>query len=297
MQDRSIKNTSILTVCIQKGGAGKTTCAVNLAASYCHLGLKVLFVDLDYQANATKLLGISSSSIEHEKTLCFAIENEMPFSDIITQTNIPNLDLLAGSEKLFALNQNMIGKPQQNFLLHPVFDHEDLAKYDLAIIDTNPNPDALFQSALTISHYYIVPTPAENDVIDGLSIVFKNAETIKKYLNPKLTLLGCSIQKFDKDSPAQVQNEKILRKISKENKMPIFENVIPFSKAVYSASNAHTPLISYLKNSPISKSYLALAGEIKPLLKGGRIGRSQAQIHVEQSRFDQLKEEDEAMIE
>lgn len=291
----SEKNTSILTICLQKGGAGKTTCAVNLAASYAHLGLKILFVDLDYQCNGTKLLGIDTSTLSYERTVCYAIEHSVKFSEIVMPSKSENIDILPSSERLFDFNKNVSGSARQSFLLHPVFEDEALENYDLVIIDTNPSPDSLFQSAITISHYYLVPTPAENDVIDGLATVFKNAETIKKYLNPKLTFLGCSIQKFDKDSPAQVQNERILRKISKETKMPLFENIIPFSKAVFSASNAHTPLINYLKNSPISKSYLALAGEIKPLLKGGRIGRQQAQFQVSQKRFEQLKDE-EALI-
>lgn len=287
------KNTSIVTVTIQKGGAGKTTCAVNLAASYAHLGRRVLLIDLDFQANATQLLGVEPKSLPQEKNICYAIEKKLSLAEAIVNTKMENIDLLPSSEKLYSLSQSVLGKPEQNFLLHSLLSDKKIDDYDLVIIDTNPNPDALFQSALTISHYYLVPVFPENDVIDGLATVFKNAETIKKYLNPKLTFLGCVIQKFDKDSPAHLQNEKILRKLSKESKIPVFQNIIPFSKAVYSASNAHTPLINYLKSSSVSKSYLALAGEIKPLLKGGRIGRPQTQITLDVKRYAEMFSNDD----
>lgn len=293
----SEKNPSIITIAIQKGGAGKTTCAVNLAASYAYLGLKVLLVDLDYQANSTELIGVDSKNLAIENTICHAIENQLNFSDVVIDSGVENISLLASSNRLHTLSQSSLGKPDQNFLLHPLFETEKINNFDIIIIDTNPNPDALFQSALTISHYYIVPVFPENDVIDGLATVFKNAETIKKYLNPKLTLLGCAIQKFDKESAAHIQNEKILRKISKESRIPIFENIIPFSKAVYSASNAHKPLLNYIKSSPVSKSYLALAGEIRPMLKGGRIGRPQVQMSINKTRYEQLLNEDMATIE
>ena len=291
------KHPSIVTIAIQKGGAGKTTCAVNLAASYAFLGMKVLLVDLDYQANSTELIGIESKNLSHEKTVCYALENKLPFENVVIESEIENISILAASDRLYALSQSSLGKPDQNFLLHPLLESEMLNQFDIVIIDTNPNPDALFQSAFTISHYYIVPVFPENDVIDGLATVFKNAETIKKYLNPKLTLLGCAIQKFDKESAAHVQNEKILRRISKETRMPIFESVIPFSKSVYSASNAHKPLLNYIKNSPVAKSYLALAGEIRPMLKGGRIGRPQVTMNINKSRYEQLLNEDLATIE
>lgn len=291
------KNTSIVTIAIQKGGAGKTTCAVNLAASYAYLGLKVLLVDLDYQGNATELVGVDSKSLPSERTVLYAIQNSKPFDEVVINTNIENVDLLASSAELFDHAKKSLGSADQNFLLHPLFDTPLLNTYDLVLIDTNPYPDALLQSALTISNYYLVPTFPENDVIDGLATLFKNAETIKKYLNNKLTLLGCIIMKFDKDNAGNVQNERVLRKISKENKIPIFENIIPYSKAVTSASNAHKPLINFLKNTPIAKSYIALAGEIKPLLKGGRVGRSQAHIVIDKGRYNQLLAEESAMVE
>lgn len=293
----SDKNPSIVTIAIQKGGAGKTTCAVNLASSFAYFGLKVLLVDLDYQANATELVGIESKNIPHEKTACYAIEKKLPFYNVVMHSQIENLDIIASSGDLHKLSQAALGKPDQNFLLHPLLDTEKINEYDIVIIDTNPSPDALFQSALTISHYYIVPVFPENDVIDGLETVFSNAETIKKYLNQKLTLLGCVIQKFDKDSAAHIHNEKILRKISKESRIPIFENIIPFSKSVYTAANEHKPLINYLKNSNVAKAYLALSGEIKPMLKGGRIGRPQVQMAINKSRYEQLLNDDLATIE
>lgn len=111
----SEKNTSILTICLQKGGAGKTTCAVNLAASYVHLGLKILFVDLDYQSNGTKLLGIDTTTLKYEQTICYAMEHSLKFSEIVISSKFENIDILPSSERLFDFNKNVSGSARQSF--------------------------------------------------------------------------------------------------------------------------------------------------------------------------------------
>ncbi|WP_186649933.1 ParA family protein [Fluviispira vulneris] len=250
----------ILTVTIQKGGSGKTTCAVNLASCLAYSGKKVLLVDLDYQANATELLNVRSRELKSEQSVANAILKKVNFKKFAVKTNVENLDLLPSSTALEEIVLRHTGKPEQLFLLADVL-NDVRNSYDFVIIDTNPNPDCLFQSALRESDFYLVPMFAENDVIDGLAMVVGNAEKIKQYYNSNLKMLGCVIQKFDKKSAFQLAGEKLLRKIGNENDIHIFETIIPFSQMIYGASMKHQALIIYKEKSPISKAYLSLAEE------------------------------------
>ena len=274
----------ILTVTIQKGGSGKTTCAVNLASSLAYFGKKVLLVDLDYQANGTELLNVRSRELKPEQSLANAILKKINFKKIAIKTNVENLDLLPSSTALEEIVLRNTGKPEQLFLLTEVL-NDVRNSYDFIIIDTNPNPDCLFQSALRESDFYLVPMFAENDVIDGLAMVVSNAEKIKQYFNQNLKMLGCVIQKFDKKSAYQLAGEKLLRKIGTENNIHIFESIIPFSHMIYGASMKHQALIIYKEKSPIAKAYLGLAEEVQK-----QINLSQVNIAGASSKLEIQKE-------
>ena len=274
----------ILTVTIQKGGSGKTTCAVNLASSLAYFGKKVLLVDLDYQANGTELLNVRSRELKPEQSLANAILKKINFKKIAIKTNVENLDLLPSSTALEEIVLRNTGKPEQLFLLTEVL-NDVRNSYDFIIIDTNPNPDCLFQSALRESDFYLVPMFAENDVIDGLAMVVSNAEKIKQYFNQNLKMLGCVIQKFDKKSAYQLAGEKLLRKIGNENNIHIFESIIPFSQMIYGASMKHQALIIYKEKSPIAKAYLGLAEEVQK-----QINLSQVNIAGASSKLEIQKE-------
>ena len=274
----------ILTVTIQKGGSGKTTCAVNLASSLAYFGKKVLLVDLDYQANGTELLNVRSRELKPEQSLANAILKKINFKKIAIKTNVENLDLLPSSTALEEIVLRNTGKPEQLFLLTEVL-NDVRNSYDFIIIDTNPNPDCLFQSALRESDFYLVPMFAENDVIDGLAMVVSNAEKIKQYFNQNLKMLGCVIQKFDKKSDYQLDGEKLLRKIGNENNIHIFESIIPFSQMIYGASMKHQALIIYKEKSPIAKAYLGLAEEVQK-----QINLSQVNIAGASSKLEIQKE-------
>ena len=274
----------ILTVTIQKGGSGKTTCAVNLASSLAYFGKKVLLVDLDYQANGTELLNVRSRELKPEQSLANAILKKINFKKIAIKTNVENLDLLPSSTALEEIVLRNTGKPEQLFLLTEVL-NDVRNSYDFIIIDTNPNPDCLFQSALRESDFYLVPMFAENDVIDGLAMVVSNAEKIKQYFNQNLKMLGCVIQKFDKKSAYQLAGEKLLRKLGNENNIHIFESIIPFSQMIYGASMKHQALIIYKEKSPIAKAYLGLAEEVQK-----QINLSQVNIAGASSKLEIQKE-------
>ncbi|MCA3085955.1 MAG: ParA family protein [Rhodocyclaceae bacterium] len=272
--------TSIVTVANQKGGVGKTTTVVNLASAYAQTDKRVLVVDMDYQGNATSLLGIDSEQLDPTKTIPHALENDLTLADIRLPTNVPGVDLLASTRGLDALRDKFQGQPNQFKLVELLLECDEREEYDVIIIDTHPSLDCFFQSAMAASHYYLIPLFAEADPSRGLGHMVTAVEKIRRYLNPMLTFLGCVITRFDKSNATHAKFETVIRESSKGAKFHVFNTMIPSSNTVAAASAQSLPLSKYKKSAPASIAYATLAGEILPLLKGKRTGRKMAPNNV-----------------
>jgi chromosome partitioning protein len=274
--------TSIVTIANQKGGVGKTTTVVNLAASFAQLDKKVLVIDMDYQANATSLLGADElASKEFKKTIFYGVENNLTIKDIRLPTNIKNVDILAATRELDSLRDKLAGKARQLKIVELLLKCNETEEYDIILIDTHPSLDCLFQASLLASHYYIIPIFAEADSNRGLAHMLCEVEEIKQCWNATLRFLGCVITRFDSKNATHLKFQKILREASKEGKFHVFDTVIPISNVVAAASAQQLPLLNYKKSAPISVSYTALAGEIMPNLKGKRTGRTMQPVKTE----------------
>ncbi len=275
-------DASIVTIANQKGGVGKTTTVVNLAASFAQLDKKVLVIDMDYQGNATALLGADEAAKEnYKKTVSYGIRNDLTLKDIRLPTNIINVDVIAATRDLDDLRDELAGKAKQLKVVEFLLKCDSLNEYDIVLIDTHPSLDCLFQASLIASHYYIIPLFAEPDSSRGLAHMICEVEEIRKYWNPTLRFLGCVITRYDSKNATHSKFQKILRETSKEGKFHVFDTVIPISNAVAAASAQQISLINYKKSSPISVSYTALAGEIIPNLKGKRKGRNFQAVKTE----------------
>jgi chromosome partitioning protein len=272
-QGEKMGEPSILTIANQKGGVGKTTTVVNLASAYAQMGKRVLVVDMDYQANATSLLGAEENAASSKKTLFRAIENDLTIPDVRLQTNVEGIDIIAATRELDLLREKVVGQAHQFKLLDMVLECDERNEYDLIIVDTHPSLDCFFQSAMASSHYYLIPLFAEADPSRGLAHMVTAVDKIRRYLNPMLMLLGCVITRFDKTNATHVKYEKVIREASKAGKFHIFETIIPASNTVAAASAQSLPLNQYKKSAPASIAYSVLAGEISPHLKGRRTGR------------------------
>ncbi len=275
-------DASIVTIANQKGGVGKTTTVVNLAASLAQLEKRVLVIDMDYQANATSLLGVDNIVREDpKKSISHAIRNDLNLGDIRVQSNISNVDVLCATRDLDNLRDELVGKAKQLKVVEFLLKCDAVEDYDIILIDTHPSLDCLFQASLIASHYYLIPLFAEADSSRGLAHMIREVEEIKKYFNPTLRFLGCVITRYDSKNSTHVKFKKLLCETSKEGKFHVFDTTIPISNVVAAASAQQLPLLNYKKNAPIAISYSALAGEIIPNLKGKRKGRNFQPIKTE----------------
>lgn len=263
---------SIVTVGSEKGGVGKTTTVVNLASSFAYLGKKVLVVDIDPQANATELLGVTRKRAQ-ETSLAQAIFESRPLEDCLISTNTENVALLPGTSGLKDVIKQLGSGIRQDKLLKPILASKGVNDYDVILIDTHGVDDCLLTSSLAASHYYLVPVFAEQDSARGLHDFLQTSDFIRKHANPTLTLLGVIIARFDRTNATHREYEQAIREHGAKANFRVFETVIPSSKSVAAASKNQLPLVAYRREAPITIAYQTLAGELLPLLKGRRVGR------------------------
>ena len=267
-----VRMPDIITVGNEKGGVGKTTTVVNLAAAFANMGKRVLVVDNDPQGNATELLGVERGVVG-EKSLAQAIFDRQPFDEYRWVTNMEGVDLLAGTPLLKSVIREFGHTHRQDKLLRKVFETKTLNDYEIVLIDTHGAGDCLLLSALADSDYYVIPVFAEPESARGLLDLLKSTVELREEVNPSLTLLGVVITKFDKRNGTHQEFAETIREIGKSTKVRVFANTIPISNSVPAASKKQVSLIEYRRDLPISQAYIALAGEMAPLLGKKRPGR------------------------
>jgi chromosome partitioning protein len=264
--------TDIITVGNEKGGVGKTTTVINLAASFASMGKSVLVVDNDPQGNASELLGIERGQVE-PKSLAQAILDRKSLEEYLIGTNIEGVELLAGTPLLKKVIKEFGHTHRQDKLLNRVFETKTLNGYNVVLIDTHGSGDCLLLSSLSVSDYYIIPVFAEPESTRGLLDMLKSTVELREEVNPSLALLGVVITKYDKNNSTHREFADTIRTIGKNAKVRVFTNTIPNSSSVPAASKKQISLIEYRRDLPISQSYLALAGEIVPMLGKKKPGR------------------------
>ncbi len=262
----------IITVGNEKGGVGKTTTVVNLAAAFANMGKSVLVTDNDPQGNASELLGIERGQAE-PKSLAQAIFDRKSFEDYRVGTNAEGIDLLAGTPLLKKVIKEFGHTHRQDKLLNRVFETKALDQYDVVLIDTHGAGDCLLLSSLAVSDYYVIPVFAEPESARGLLDMLKSTVELREEINSTLTLLGVVITKYDKKNSTHREFADTIRNIGKNAKVRVFANMIPMSNSVPAASKKQISLIEYRRDLPISHAYMALAGEIVPMLGRKRPGR------------------------
>ena len=208
----------IISVINQKGGVGKTTTVINLAAGLSMKGKKILVIDLDPQGNATTGLGLSNTE-SSEQTIYSVLNGNKKISEVVKKTKFENLDLITSNVDLSGLEVETAGDSRRAFMLKDelaAYLNDSRASYDYVLIDCPPSLSLLTIMALVSSNSLVVPLQTEFFALEGLTQLMKTIDRIKNNLNPELKLkeyfLRCMIKEINFPAKLKKMQENILRK-------------------------------------------------------------------------------------
>ena len=245
----------ILAVTNQKGGVGKTTTSVNLAASLVETGKRVLLIDLDAQGNATMGSGIDKYGVE--KTAYDVLLDHAEVSDVTLHTVTGGYDLLPGNGDLTAAEVELLNKDSGDRRLRSALTYVQ-NDYDLIIVDCPPSLSMLTINALAAAHGVLIPIQCEYYALEGLTALLDTVEKVRSSINPELEIEGLLRTMYDarnnlaNDVSAQLQQHFGDR---------LYRTIIPRNVRLAEAPSHGMPVLCYDKGSRGALAYLALAGE------------------------------------
>lgn len=246
----------VIGVANQKGGVGKTTTAINLAASFAVLEFKTLLVDGDPQANSTTGVGFDLHNITHSLYDCMV--NEAGARDVILKTEIPNLDLVPSHIDLVGAEIEMINYPNREMVLRNIIDpvkHD----YDFIIIDCSPSLGLITVNALSASDSVIVPVQCEFFALEGLGKLLNTIKIVQSRLNTSLEIEGILMTMYD--GRLRLCNQ-VVSEVRRHFDDIVFHTIIHRNSKLSEAPSVGKPVILYDGNSKGSVNYLNLAKEI-----------------------------------
>tara|TARA_B100001029_G_C14990117_1_gene411495 strand:+ start:128 stop:928 length:801 start_codon:yes stop_codon:yes gene_type:complete len=253
-------NEKIISVINQKGGVGKTTTVINLAAGLSMKGKKILVIDLDPQGNATTGLGLSNSE-NSNLTIYSVLNGTKNISDVIQKTKFENLELVTSNVDLSGLELETAGDSRRAFILKDeimAYLNNSRASYDYVLIDCPPSLSLLTVMSLVASNSLVVPLQTEFFALEGLTQLMKTIDRIKKNLNPDLTIKGILLTMYDKRNKLSYQVEKEAREFFKNK---VYQTVVPRNVRLSEAPSHGIPVLIYDKGCPGSKSYFNFTDE------------------------------------
>jgi chromosome partitioning protein len=246
----------IIAIANQKGGVGKTTTSINLAASLGVLEKKVLLIDADPQANATSGLGINVEEVEMG-TYQILEHSNTPKEAIIT-SSAPNVDVIPSHIDLVAIEIELVDKENREYMLKNVLESIK-EEYDYIIIDCAPSLGLLTLNALTASDSVIIPIQCEYFALEGLGKLLNTIKSIQKIHNPDLDIEGLLLTMFD--SRLRLSNQ-VVEEVQKHFNDMVFETIIQRNVKLSEAPSFGESIINYDATSKGANNYLQLAQEI-----------------------------------
>ena len=246
----------IIAIANQKGGVGKTTTSVNLAASLGVLEKKVLLIDADPQANATSGLGIDVDSVETGSYQL--LEHTASAEDCIIKTNSPNVDIIPAHIDLVAIEIELVDKDEREYMLKKAISHLK-SSYDYILIDCAPSLGLLTLNALTASDSVIIPIQCEYFALEGLGKLLNTVKSVQKIHNEDLDIEGMLLTMFDQR--LRLSNQ-VVEEVQKHFSDMVFETIIQRNVRLGEAPSYGESIIKYDVSSKGATNYLSLAKEI-----------------------------------
>ena len=245
-----------LAVVNQKGGVGKTTTTVNLAAYLATFGKRILLVDMDPQSNATVGFGIDRKEIKH--SLYDVVIDGLPADEVILKSNIANLDVLPSTPNLAGAEVELVSLEAREYRLKNALQNIK-EPYDIIVIDCPPSLSLLTVNALTAVNEVIIPIQSEYYALEGISQLTHTLELIRESLNPSLKIRGIVLTMYD---PRTLLSAQVAEETKKYFGTKVFNTVIPRNIRLAEAPSYGQPILFYDPGSKGAEAYENLCREV-----------------------------------
>ena len=256
MKERRILMGKIIAVANQKGGVGKTTTSINLAAALAAKGKRVLLIDTDPQGNATSGFGIDKNDLEN--TIYELILGECSIRDCIVSNNSAKVAVVPSNINLAAAEIELIGVEKKEYILKNEVDYikDD---YDFIIIDCPPSLNMLTINAMTTASSVLVPIQCEYYALEGLSQLIHTINLVKERLNPELTMEGVVFTMYDARTNLSLQ---VVENVKQNLNHKVYNTLIPRNIRLAEAPSYGMPINLYDPRSTGAEAYMNLADEV-----------------------------------